>query len=185
MKNSILYILLVTASLSFFTSCDDEVVIPNEEELITTLIYTLTPTDSNDVVTLSFTDLDGDGGDDPTIVNGTLRANTEYEGEIMLLNETETPVEDITVEVIEEAEEHQFFYELDAGGIVIDYDDTDANLQPIGIKTTLNTRLAGVENLKITLIHEPDKSAENVSTGDITNAGGEADIEVSFKITVQ
>ena len=32
----------------------------------------------------------------------------------------------------------------------------------------------------VTLRHEPDKSAQGVSAGDITNAGGETDIEVSL-----
>ncbi|HBK71516.1 MAG TPA: type 1 periplasmic binding fold superfamily protein, partial [Flavobacteriaceae bacterium] len=35
------------------------------------------------------------------------------------------------------------------------------------------------------LRHEPNKSASGVSDGDITNAGGETDIEVIFNITVQ
>ena len=41
------------------TSCDkDDPVIPNEEELITTVNYTLTSSDGQDVVLLSFVDLD-------------------------------------------------------------------------------------------------------------------------------
>ena len=35
------------------------------------------------------------------------------------------------------------------------------------------------------LRHEPDKSAAGVSSGDITNAGGETDIEVSFNVIIE
>ena len=89
------------------TSCDkDDPVIPNEEELITTVNYTLTSSDGQDVVLLSFVDLDGDGENQPTIMGGTLSANTVYTGSIELLNEAESPAEDITEEVQEEDDEH-------------------------------------------------------------------------------
>ncbi len=58
------------------TSCnDDDPPIDNEEEVITTLTYILTPA-SGQAVTLSFVDLDGDGGNPPVITGGTLDTNT-------------------------------------------------------------------------------------------------------------
>ena len=75
--------------------------IPNEEELITTVNYTLTPADGSAAITLSFVDLDGDGGDAPTITGGTLIANTTYTGTLELLNEAEMPVEDITTAYVQ------------------------------------------------------------------------------------
>ena len=47
-------------------------------------------------VVLSFTDLDGDGGNAPVINGGTLQANTTYTGTIDLLNEAE--IEKLIVE---------------------------------------------------------------------------------------
>jgi hypothetical protein len=35
------------------------------------------------------------------------------------------------------------------------------------------------------LRHEPNKDALNVASGEITNAGGETDIEVSFPVTIK
>ena len=43
---------------------------------------------------------------------------------------------------------------------------------------------SGYGAFTITLRHEPNKSGMNVNTGDITNAGGETDVQVIFDITV-
>ncbi len=178
--------------LSFFMlilSCSkdqpQDPVIPNEEEVITTLELTLTPTDSGNPVIFSFKDLDGDGGDAPTISGGTLRTNSTYTGYLQLLNELENPVGNISEEVEEEAEEHQFFFQSTISGMDINYDDTDANGNPIGLAINVSTNTADSGTLRIILKHEPDKFATDVSSGDITNAGGETDIEVTFPINVE
>jgi len=165
------------------TSCgDDEVEIPEELEVITTLNYTLTG--GGTTVTLSFQDPDGDGGNAPTITSGTLAANTTYSGSIELRNDIEG--EDITEEIEEEDEEHQFFFQT-TGGISVAYDaeDVDAEGNPVGLENVLTTGAAGDGTVTVILRHEPDKNASGVSDGDITNAGGETDIEVTFDVTVQ
>lgn len=189
MKNKMKYFLaLPLLAVVSLTSCEkDDPEIPNEEELITTLIYTLTPEGGGDAVVFRFEDLDGDGGAAPVITNGTLASNTNYTGQLVLLDESEWEVEDITEEIEEEAEEHQFFFRFSteslSGGF--EYADTDANGNPIGLLTTFATGTPLTSTLTITLRHEPDKSATGVSDGDITNAGGETDIEVTFDVTVQ
>ena len=170
-----------------FASCgdDDDPEIPNEEEVITTLTYTLSPADNGPDVDLIFQDLDGDGGNAPTITGGTLAANTTYTGSLTFLNETESPAEDITEEIEEEDEEHQVFFQTSITGLSVAYNDTDPNGNPIGLSTTVTTGDSGSGTLTIILRHEPNKSAAGVSDGDIINAGGETDIEVSFPVTVQ
>lgn len=170
------------------TSCNtDDPDIPNEEELITTLIYTLTPDGGGAPVEFRFEDLDGDGGNSPVITNGTLTSNTNYTGVIILANDIENPSVIISEEVQAEAEDHQFFYQFSnmsfSGGF--DYADADVNGNPIGLQTTFATGTPLTSTLTITLRHEPDKAASGVSDGDITNAGGETDIEVIFDVTVQ
>jgi len=173
-------------SILFFTACEKEdPVVPNEEELITTLIYTLTPEGGGNPVVFSFQDLDGDGGNAPVIVNGTLAANTTYAGVLSLLNETETPAESISDEVAAEADEHQFFLSVSGVDATVSYADADGNGNPIGLASTLVAGAVSSGTLVITLRHEPAKSASGVSDGDITNAGGETDIEVTFDVTVQ
>lgn len=180
-----LSIMLVMTFLTITSCTVDEPVMPNEEEIITTLRYVLTPTGGGDAVVFEFQDLDGDGGNQPIFSEGTLAANTTYTGSVELLNEAVSPVEDITVEIKAEAEEHQFFYETTAANLTIGYNDSDANNQPVGLETAVNTGAATTGTIKITLRHEPIKSAANVATGDIANAGGETDIEVTFNVTIQ
>ncbi len=185
MKN-FAYLLTLLLVCSFaFTSCDkDEPMIPNPEEVITTVIYNLTST-SGDVVVLSWQDLDGDtGGDDPVIVGGTLGANETYTGSIELLNESVTPTEDIGEEVAEEDDEHQLFFETNLPGITVTYDDADGDGNPVGLKTMLTTGDVGSGTITITLKHEPVKDASGVAEGDITNAEGSTDAEVTIPINV-
>lgn len=180
------HILMGLLGLSLLTvSCKkDDPEIPNEEELITTLIYTLISHDMSDTVEMRFQDLDGEGGNPPIIMGGTLMANTMYHGDLQLLNEIEG--EDITEEVEMEAEEHQFFFQVMNGlDAAITYDDMDMDGNPIGLKSNLNANSVSTGELTIILKHEPDKNATGVSDGDITNAGGETDIEVNFDVDIQ
>jgi len=181
----ILFIALAAIALSLSSCKKDDPVPPVELEVITTLNYTLAPASGGAAVTLSFQDLDGDGGNAPTITGGTLAANTIYSGSIELLDESGDDVEDITEEIEEEDEEHQFFFQT-TGGISVDYDieDVDADGNPVGLENTLTTGAAGAGSVTVILRHEPNKTGEGVAGGDITNAGGETDIEVTFDVTV-
>lgn len=185
MKNILFFILVLT----LFASCvkNEDPDGENEEELITTLIMQLTPNNGTGVVNLEFVDLDGDGGNPPTISGGTLAINTTYTAEITVLNESESPAEDITEEILEEADEHQFFLTL-SGSLDLNwsYLDEDSEGYPVGLSMQLVTgATAGTGTLRVTLRHEPNKSAANVAGGNIANAGGETDIEVDFPITIQ
>jgi hypothetical protein len=179
---------LIVLSLLFSSllSCEkSDPSLQNEEELITTVKYTLSPSTGGTAVQLVFKDLDGDGGAAPTVTGGTLKVNTSYKGSLELLNESGTKSVNIGDEVLAEALEHQLFYSSTLSDIKISYDDKDSKAQPIGLKTTLQTGNKANGKLKITLRHEPNKAASGVASGDIKNAGGETDIEVEFPITVQ
>lgn len=187
MKKSNLLIVLFASAIAFVScSKNENPQVVNEEEVITTLTATLTPQGGGTTITLRSRDLDGDGPNPPVItVSANLAANKTYTGAIVVLNETENPAEDVTKEVKEEADEHQFFFTPTNNIVTTAYTDQDGNGRPIGIQFTLTTRNAGTGNLTITLRHKPNKTAAGVSTGDITNAGGETDIAATFALTVQ
>lgn len=174
---------LATASL-FLASCSDDDNGPvNEEEVITTVITTLT--NGSTTITLTSRDLDGDGPNPPVVtVSGDLTANTVYNGETTFLNETVTPADNITAEVEEEGEEHQIFYQIPASLGTIGYTDFDVNAKPVGLTFTYTTGNAGTGNLTVTLRHLPNKSAAGVAAGDITNAGGATDAQVTYPIVI-
>ena len=172
------------ASTLIFASCsddDDNTPEPvNEEEVITTLTVTLES--GSDTVVMQYQDLDGDGPDAATVtVSGSLNANTVYDGSIVLLNETEMPAENITLEVEEEDDEHQFFYTVGSGlDVATEYANFDGDGNPLGTMFVLNVGSASSGGLTFTLRHEPNKP----NTG-LENAGGETDIEVTFDVTVE
>ena len=179
---------LLFCTVALFTACsndDDNPTPVNEEEVITTLTATLTPAGGGAVITLQTRDLDGDGPNDPVVtVSGPLAANTAYTGSLDLLNETENPAESITEEIEEEDDEHQFFFSS-TNGITFAYDDFDGDGNPLGLNFTMTTGAVSMGSVTITLRHEPNKDAAGVSDGDITNAGGETDISVTFNVDVQ
>lgn len=181
-KQILLFPLLIIAII--FTGCsDDDPPAPvNEEELITTLTVTLTPSGGGTVVTLQKKDLDGDGPNAPEYsVSGNLTVGKTYSGAIQVLNENKTPVENITEEVLDEADDHQFFF-TPAGGLNISttYSDQDSNGNPLGIEFNLFAVAASSGTLTVTLRHLPSKP----NTG-LDNAGGETDIQATFSITVE
>ncbi|MCF2875602.1 MULTISPECIES: type 1 periplasmic binding fold superfamily protein [unclassified Tenacibaculum] len=188
MKLIKLFSILTIFSLVFASCSDSDPVPVNEEEVITTMKIVLTPNGGGNAVTIQSQDLDGDGPNVPVITPDpiTLAANTTYSAVITLLNETESPAGNVTDEVAAEAEEHQFFYS--ANGITGTFTyagNNDSNGNPVGIQFTVATGAAGTGAYTVTLKHEPNKSAAGVKDGDITNAGGSTDIEVSFPITLQ
>lgn len=171
--------------LCLLQGCEKDPVIPNPEELITTLTYTLTPSGGGPVAQFSFRDADGDGGLPPEIEVDTLSAGITYNGELRLLNESVSPVLDITDEIENEKDEHQFFYTINGLHATIEYQDLDNDGYPVGLSTSLFTAGPGQGNIVITLRHLPDKTASGVSDGLLLNAGGETDIEVTFPVVIQ
>lgn len=173
--------LILFLTLGLITSCsdDDNPTPVNAEEVITTLTLTLTPQGGGTSVVMQSRDADGDGPNAPVItVSGALAASTTYIGSVQFLNELESPAEDITEEVEEEANEHQVFYSfLGTSGSTVIYDDMDGNGDPLGVNITLNSGAASTGNtLIVTLKHEPTKPNDGTAAG----AGGETDIEASF-----
>ncbi len=185
MKNSkILAIALV--SVFTFSSCNnDDPIAVNEEEVITTVTTTLKA--GAQTVTMTSRDLDGDGPNKPVVtVVGDLLVNTTYTGAVSFLNESVTPVDDITLEIKEEGDEHQLFFQAPTAIGAFTYTDADVNGKPIGLTFTLKTGTAATTgNIIVTLKHEPAKSAAGVAAGDITNAGGATDAQITYPVQVK
>lgn len=177
-------VLILAVAFTGLQSCssDDDNPDPvNEEETITTMRVTLVPITGATVDLLS-QDLDGDGPNNPEVtVSGPLQADMQYTGVIEILNETENPVEDITEEIREEDDEHQFFFTY--GGNIADhsYLDSDGDGNPLGLNFQITTGAAGNANLTITLRHEPKKPND----GTLVDAGGETDIAQTFPLVIE
>ena len=177
---------------TLFISCSNEndATPVNEEELITTITAVFTPEGGGSAVTLNSRDLDGDGPNAPEItISGPFAQNTTYNGVVAFTNESVSPVEDITAEIVAEAEDHQIFYQTT--GSLTDFiysttaENVDANGKPIGLQTVFTTTTAATGVLKISLIHLPNKTAAGVAAGDPANAGGNTDATEEFTVHVE
>ena len=177
---------------TLFISCSNEndATPVNEEELITTITAVFTPEGGGSAVTLNSRDLDGDGPNAPEItISGPFAQNTTYNGVVAFTNESVSPVEDITAEIVAEAEDHQIFYQTT--GSLPDFiysttaENVDANGKPIGLQTVFTTTTAATGVLKISLIHLPNKTAAGVAAGDPAIAGGNTDATEEFTMHVE
>ena len=185
------FALALMATLTFSScSTDDPIDAPvNEEELITTVTAIYTPVGGGTAITLQYKDLDGEGANAPVItVSGNFEKNKTYNGVLTFKNELANPAEDITPEIVEEGTAHQLFYQttgtLNAFSYGMATSNFDSNGKPVGLQSVFTTTAAATGTLTITLRHQPNKAATNVDKGDITNAGGATDAEVSFTISV-
>ena len=192
MKKQTFLLPLLILSL-IFTGCsddddhDDHSHPVNEEEVITTVEVTLS--DGTNSYVLIWEDLDGDGPDLPIITGATIPSNS-YDAEIQLYNKTLDPTDDeyvVTTEILEEDVDHQFFFNASNGLNVFNfvYADADVDGNPIGQQFIIEDVSGSGGELNIVLLHEPNKNADGVSDGDITNAGGDTDIDITFPIIVQ
>jgi len=186
MKNLLKYQLYIIVTLLFVSCSNDDNGTPepvNEEEVITTLIAIFSPTGGGTNITLQSQDLDGDGPNAPVVtVSGDFAANTDYAMALTLLNETENPVENITLEVVEEGDEHQMFYLPSAGlNLNFTYGDFDGDGNPLGTTMTISAGDISTGSLGIVLRHEPKKP----NNGTLADAGGETDISVTFPVSIQ
>ncbi len=191
MKNKA-YFTLIPIVLIAFAGCKKDDPAPstppppvNEEEVLTSIILTFTDTLQNDQYILSSRDLDGDGGQPPLIQGDTLPIDRYFNVSVQVLNESVSPPIDITGEIQDEGEEHQFFFQHPGINISLSNFDVDANGRPIGTAFTAQTFAPPSSGeLKVILRHDPDKDAPGVAQGDITNAGGDTDIEVLLPLVI-
>lgn len=150
-----------------------------EQELITTVVVHLTATDGSFEQEFKWEDLDGDGGNAPTIEDIVLPANKTFHAHIHFYDRSKTPEDDITTEIEDENTAHLLVYTVSGANLNITPDDMDDNGKPFRLETTWTTGAASSGAVTVTLRHEPNKNAANP---DIT---GDVDAEASFVVKVE
>jgi hypothetical protein len=160
-------------------SVDEPIVETTEEEVITSLLVHIYRIDVlGDTVTFAFRDTDGPGGNPPSQFDTiALVANAQYACFLELLDESADPTRDITIEILEESQDHLFCYE--STGIPVAFLRTDWDGQyEIGQQSVWTTSSSGVGETHIILKHQP-------GIKDGTCEPGETDIEVYFPLLVE
>lgn len=155
----------------------------NYSELITTLELKFSGkgvlgNDTTFVVT--FNDTDGDGGNIPTQFDTIhLLKNSSYNVELTLLDKSKILVDTISNEVLEEANDHLFFYSSNPIGLVnVAITDKDGNGKNLGLKSTWSTENIGTGKVKVKLMHQP-------GVKDGTSTTGDTDVEIDFQVNVK
>jgi hypothetical protein len=172
----------------FITGCkkdDDNVEEPvdtNTSEVMTTL--KLTFVDSAGVapnVIAQYRDPDGDGGNSPVQFDEIrLLANKTYFATVVIQDETKSPIVTISDEVIEESNDHLFFYTPTNVNATVSITDQDSNTPPLplGINTKWRTQAVSSGTVRVVLRHQP-------GVKDGTYAPGETDIDLTFQAVVE
>lgn len=174
----------------------------HDHEVITRVELELTPTEGGDPIVAVFSDPDNAG--EGTADSLSLPSTGAFDLSILLFNELEEPMEDLTDTIgVDGAEEHQIFFTGDvdseasdsAGALIeIRYDDADSNGLPIGMANTLSVLAAGSGELTLSLRHLPPVGdvaqkeaglADTVASEGIVALPGDTDIAVTFPVEVQ
>ncbi len=181
MKNFKFLFAILALNALLFTACDKDNEPKTEQELITTVELGITLVGPIDTTHFYYyRDLDGAGGNPPVADAINLTAAQDYAVSVRFLDESDAsnPV-DLTTEVQSEAEAHLVCYQSVDNALPITIIDKDANGNQLGLQGVFTTAWTGLIGLKLTLKHEPDKSAANPC------ATGDTDVDVTFNVTVQ
>lgn len=191
--------LLAIALVSFsLASCSSDDPVPeNDGEVITDVTLTFQELDdSNNPVgdSFEFTASDAEGieiGGTPEVETVTLAAGKTYQMSIEVYNSIAG--EDITEEISEESDEHQFYFLGTAfvGNPVLSYqydDEGGINLGLNGIVSVAASPSTNNANMQILLRHDLDKNypgADNPNFTDYAQAGGESDLDITFPLIIE
>lgn len=188
MKKNILKmsLILVTATILLNACKKDKPGEGNDEEVITTLNLRFIPTSgTGSVVNFSYDDADGPGGAAPIQSVISLSAATTYNVEVTVLNKTVNPVDDITEEVIEEADAHRFYIEPNPSNLItVSNLNVDQNGIALGTSSRWTTGAAGTGTVKVTLRHYPSTPPNKAASDPVNSPKSDTDIEVTFAANV-
>lgn len=182
MKNNII-LLLSTLTVLAVSSCKKDVDNPshphNDGEVITTLrLIFVDSANTADVRIAEFRDPDGPGGiayDRFDTIQ--LLSSSTYYTQIVLLNETVTPADTISNEVLQEADEHLFCFTPVGTSATVIITDTDVNNLPLGLRSSWYTASPGTGKMLVQLKHQPGTKNGSCSSG-------ETDVEIDFPVAI-
>lgn len=177
-------ILVFLAALSLTGCKKDDTSEPEENELITTVTLNFTEAGTTNVRSVTWKDADGDGGAAPTIGKLSLAPNKTYNLTVQVLDESKTPIADITEEIEDEAEEHLFVYTpTPANLLTVAITDNDSRNFPVGLTGTATTGAAGTGKLQVVLRHQPPVGGNPVKNG--TVGPGSTDFDGTFDVEIK
>lgn len=192
MKKHILKPLLwafILSSTVLFNACDDhyhddDVPKHDEGELINSVSLEFQhPSDSTANFTVTWSDIDGIGGNDPVLPDTIrLQKDSLYQAKVHFYHIHDGKKEEANPEILEEANDHLVCYTHTGIATVVHLEilrtDKDAKNLELGITSTWKGLLVHDGGILVALKHQP-----KIKNGSCTI--GETDVEVTFPISVK
>lgn len=180
----------------------------HDNEVISRVVLTFTPTGGGEALTFQFDDPDGDGGVSGVADPIKLAVGVEYTLGLRFENGLVTPAEDLTGEIEAEAEEHLVFVVGDVAGpastpsqalvthayadLESDYGDNAVGDDlPVGLRSTITGAAAGEGTLRLILRHLPEVNGEPQKSAGLPadlaagrDLPGNVDVDLTFDLEV-
>ena len=161
----------------FIVSCSkDDPDAVNEQEFISNVILTIESADG----TSQTVDWDLSEMNSQTI---NLKVNTDHNVGIRFINSSDpNDIEDVTLEVIAEADEHQVFYEFAEVSVNVTSasNDTKDGGRGVLLNSVWNTSSTGTGLVRVYLIHQPTNFNATTREG----FGGYNDVSIDIPVSI-
>ena len=156
---------------------------PDNEVITTVKLTAVNAADATDVVNAQWKDLTpNDGNPDLSAAKLTLKKDAVYNVSLQFLDETKTPVGNITEEITDRANYHLICYTPSSGmGLTVQRTDKDNNTpqMELGLAAKFTTTTVADGSIQVALHHQP--SGKNGTDCAI----GTTDADVTFTVKVQ
>jgi hypothetical protein len=156
----------------------------HDHDAVTTVMLELIEQGTTDTTRVTWEDLDGIGGNNPNRIDTlALKTGKTYLGTVRFENRAKSPAENITEEVLEDADEHQVFYTVSNSLGQVTVLDKDGRGLPLGLTFSIATTTAAAAvpgALTLSLYHYESESSKNG-----TDPADETDVEVSFPMILR
>lgn len=147
--------------------------------------------DIKDSVIVQYSDPDLEGPL-PTVVDSIrLKENSSYSFSIKLLDQSKTPIEDLTSEIVAEKDAHLFVFCDESSNLNFSFLETKSVRFGRTGQVNTGSRTKGI--LKVQLLHEADKQKFTMSDCELLNntnqsrnkVGGETDLDIAFPFSIR
>jgi hypothetical protein len=166
-------------------SCSEDEPLPENEEAVTEMkLVFVNSTNPNDIAEAIYSDPDGPGEQQGTFEVPDLRPGVLYNVRIEMRNQLRN--RNVSEFISQNADRYQFFFTQGTPAFSsIEYADEDSTGNPIGLQMRMRAGTsAGSGTLRVSLLRDPNKTAQGVRTGSMINAGGELRLQINFGIRV-
>ena len=173
-KTYFLYLLLLGILINSCSKDDPDGI--NEQEYISNVVLSVTSADGE----LQTIDWDLSETNMETI---NLKVNSNYNVGLSFENRSDpTDIEDVTLEIIDEADEHQVFFEFAEVSINVTSasNDTKVGSRGVLLKSVWNASSSGSGIVRVYLIHQPT----NFNATNREAFGGFNDVAIDIPVTI-